>query len=313
MQYLFFDIECSDGRHICSFGYVLTDENGNVLKKEDILVNPECPFKLGRAGEEPGIRLAYQEKEFYRARPFADRYEQIRALLTAPDRVLLGHAIASDLAFLDIACERYGLPKLSPSVYDTQKIYARMCGGGIRSLENIAAELELPIEHLSAHKSCDDAEICALQMRELCRRRGVRADALIATYRDCIVNRATVAEAHRRSILNKVLKNLRKKHPDERTRQSVYISDNVREQSADGRAELYKRLYKRGYAYAAHIEDSAFVLYANALTAAEQTALLHAEPKPQLLHAAELSELLRAPVNEYGELPVPPPAKTRKQ
>ena len=27
MNYLYFDIECCDGNHMCSFGYVITNEN----------------------------------------------------------------------------------------------------------------------------------------------------------------------------------------------------------------------------------------------------------------------------------------------
>lgn len=37
MQYLSFDIECCDGKHICEFGYVITDENFKVTKKNVIL------------------------------------------------------------------------------------------------------------------------------------------------------------------------------------------------------------------------------------------------------------------------------------
>ena len=44
MQYLFFDIEASEGRSMCSFGYVLTDSSFNVIAKEDILINPEARF-----------------------------------------------------------------------------------------------------------------------------------------------------------------------------------------------------------------------------------------------------------------------------
>ena len=50
MQYLFFDIECAncDGGNgkICSFGYVLTDENFNEIEKEDIIIDPKAPFHL---------------------------------------------------------------------------------------------------------------------------------------------------------------------------------------------------------------------------------------------------------------------------
>lgn len=43
MNFLFFDIECAvcnQEKRICSFGYVLTDCNLNIIKKEDILINP---------------------------------------------------------------------------------------------------------------------------------------------------------------------------------------------------------------------------------------------------------------------------------
>ena len=34
MRYLFFDIECCNGRNICEFGYVITDDKFNILKKK---------------------------------------------------------------------------------------------------------------------------------------------------------------------------------------------------------------------------------------------------------------------------------------
>ena len=44
MKYLFFDIECSNcfgGKNkICEIGYVLTDENFNLILKEDIPISP---------------------------------------------------------------------------------------------------------------------------------------------------------------------------------------------------------------------------------------------------------------------------------
>lgn len=34
MRYLFFDIECCNGRNICEFGYVITDDKFNILEKK---------------------------------------------------------------------------------------------------------------------------------------------------------------------------------------------------------------------------------------------------------------------------------------
>jgi hypothetical protein len=43
MDYIFFDIECANcfgGRgKICSFGYVITDENFNIRQKNDLIIN----------------------------------------------------------------------------------------------------------------------------------------------------------------------------------------------------------------------------------------------------------------------------------
>lgn len=37
MNYLFFDIECCDGAHICEFGYVLTNDKFEVLDRDFFL------------------------------------------------------------------------------------------------------------------------------------------------------------------------------------------------------------------------------------------------------------------------------------
>ena len=55
MNYLFFDIECAncDGGNgkICSFGYVLTDTDFNVLEYKDLLIDPKAKFKLNGYGK----------------------------------------------------------------------------------------------------------------------------------------------------------------------------------------------------------------------------------------------------------------------
>jgi len=68
MKILSFDIESCTGNpwdgSLCSFGFVLA-ENGAIIKREDILVNP-LPrfFSLGKFGEEANIKLAYPVSAF---------------------------------------------------------------------------------------------------------------------------------------------------------------------------------------------------------------------------------------------------------
>ena len=93
MNYLYFDIECCDGNHICSFGYVIVNEEFKILDKKDILINPEHAFKLGRAGFDPRIHLAYTEAEFINGSNFGEEYEEIKQILTRPNQIVLGQHI----------------------------------------------------------------------------------------------------------------------------------------------------------------------------------------------------------------------------
>ena len=78
---LFFDIECSNGHDICSFGYLLVDNNFNILIKEDLLINPNAPFILAKKGEKPKIQLAYSELTFKKQPIFKHYYSKIKRLL----------------------------------------------------------------------------------------------------------------------------------------------------------------------------------------------------------------------------------------
>ena len=166
MRYLFFDIECCDGKNICSFGYVITDADFNVLTKEDIIINPEAEFRLSRSGFDPNIKLAYDESEFFKAEPFPFHYERIKEILMDGNQIVCGHAVNNDAVFLKTACARYKLPQLSYYFADSQKIY-NMLGASVNfSLEKIAENLK--IEPMNLHKSDDDAHLTMLVVKSLC-------------------------------------------------------------------------------------------------------------------------------------------------
>ena len=73
MDYVFFDIECAnciEGQaKICSFGYVVTDEQFDVIEREDLIVNP-LDFdtlllqKFAEGGAEDGGRIRRQNAGF---------------------------------------------------------------------------------------------------------------------------------------------------------------------------------------------------------------------------------------------------------
>ena len=90
MRYLSFDIECCDGRSICEFGYVITDESFNVIEKDCFTVNPVQPFSLLRRLKQDDMKLYFSEDEYYASPEFPEFYDRIRSLLTAPDQTVIG-------------------------------------------------------------------------------------------------------------------------------------------------------------------------------------------------------------------------------
>ena len=162
MNYLFFDIECADGNcAICEFGYILTDDKFNVLRKRNILIDPECPFNLiGREGQDD-LELTYPYSEYYKYYPFDDSYEFIKNLMTQKDLMIFGHAVNNDIGFLFKDCNRYNLPLFDYTAYDIQKMLPMFDKRNKKytSLENAFIDL-VPDEirsELKDHRACDDA------------------------------------------------------------------------------------------------------------------------------------------------------------
>lgn len=188
MNYIFFDFECSDGHHICSFGYIIVNENFEILKKDDIIINPKAKFKLGRKGEAPNINLAYSESEFKRAHEFPYYFDTIAKLLCSKGNMPCGHAVLSDLNFIKFACERYNISVPKIRAFDTQvlyKIYTKE--PTVKSLKKILDALSIDLNNLSEHKSCDDAELSMLVLKKLCEIESKSISDMLNSYKDAIV------------------------------------------------------------------------------------------------------------------------------
>ncbi|MBR2988126.1 MAG: hypothetical protein IKC64_00205 [Clostridia bacterium] len=144
MDYLFFDLECSDGVNICSFGYVLCDEELNVIESKDIVVNPRARFFSSKVREKVGFDLAYTEKQFKSEPDFKHYYPLFKQMLTEKDRIVVGHAARNDAGFIRHACEKYSLDYINYDYVDTQamfRAYANIVGlEGYSSTTNIALD-----------------------------------------------------------------------------------------------------------------------------------------------------------------------------
>lgn len=165
MKYLVFDIECCDGKHICEFGYVLIDEQFNVLERDCITINPGYKFKLTGRDKESDISLAFPEEVYYNSPKFDFYYDRIKSILTTPDCQIIGFSLSNDAGFLATAYELYGKEPIGFTYYDFQKLYQGYTKAKNRtSVEGFVAELQIP--DITLHKSDDDswAVVRALQI-----------------------------------------------------------------------------------------------------------------------------------------------------
>ena len=169
MRYLAFDIECCDSKHICEFGYVITDETFNVINKSVLTINPEAKFNLKGRSDAKDVNLFFTEEQYYNSPIFSMYYNEIKSLLESPNQIVVGHAVGNDADFLRTACKRYKLPPINFSFFDSQKAYGEYANlKKSISLENAEEVMDLPKpKHL--HKSDDDALLTMQIIQVLCK------------------------------------------------------------------------------------------------------------------------------------------------
>ncbi len=160
MKYLFFDIECAgvskNKARICAFGYCLTDENFQILEKEDVLINPQSKFHLTDRRGQQGIVLPYSYGEFKNYPTFTEVFPRIKKLIEDTDTLVVGHATMNDVKYLNLECNRFSLPSLTFNFADTQFIYMNKITDFSRQFGLQAIADELKVE-FTAHRAVDDA------------------------------------------------------------------------------------------------------------------------------------------------------------
>ena len=187
MNYTFFDIECCDGVHICSFGYLQTTTSFKSLTKADILINPEMRFHLGPRNKTT-LKLSYPNDMFFRQPPFPHFYEKLRKLLLNRNTILIGFSIGNDFNFINLACERYKLKQLNLRGFDVQKLHKIITNDNeVKSLEKVAEMHNITNRRLRLHKSCDDAELTMYILRKICKELNLTFAEIMNKHPDCIV------------------------------------------------------------------------------------------------------------------------------
>lgn len=182
MNYLFFDIECAncdEGKgKICTFGYLLTDENFQVLEQEDIVVNPDAPFHLTGRRDKRDITLSYTREEFLNAPKLPHFWDKIVGLLTEPDTMVWGYATVNDINFLLSEAIRYSLVFPDLVYYDVQAMYADYKSvRDVLSLERAVGEQGVEVG--DDHNSLCDARYTMIVARSMATNLGLKLHDII--------------------------------------------------------------------------------------------------------------------------------------
>ena len=308
MKYLYFDIECCDGRNMCSFGYVIVDDLFNVLEKKDIIINPEKPFRLGKTESKPNITLAYPYDLFAKHPNFQHYYKQIKTLLEDNDYTLLGHGISSDIQYLKEACERYGLPLLKLQVYDTQNIYYNYNKKyKSRSLENIVQDLAIDTKNLVGHKSCDDAEMSMLTVKELCKMLNLSITDLLVLCSTSLEDGLQKPPSNKKlsKIIATKLKYIAEQYPNRHDWDAICISDTFKETSIDARVDLFEKIFQCGYNYTSMVSKCKYFVVGNTPGIRDASCEYNIRENNQditIITIAELADMLHTQINENAEI-----------
>jgi DNA polymerase III epsilon subunit-like protein len=181
MNLLFFDIECASvyktAAKICAFGYVICDEQFNIIKKEDILINPKGKFHLTDGRGERGLVLPYKYEDFKNYPPFTAVYPKIKEMLEDKNNLVFGHSILNDIKYLQLETGRFNLPPFNFEFSDSQIMYMTKINDYSRQfgLEYITKDLNV---EFTPHRAADDAYATMKIVEAMCKMEGLSYDLL---------------------------------------------------------------------------------------------------------------------------------------
>lgn len=198
MKYLFFDIECSncfDGNgKICEFGYVVTDENFHVIKKDEFPISPGQPnrnngFDLEILKRDPTFQWAYDYDCYYSSEEFPYFYPSIKKLFEDEDTKVFGFSVSNDIRYLGYAFKRYHLQPYQYQVLDIQSLVKHYLKEnenlGLQSaFKTLCSEHEL--KTLQPHLSRDDAYMSMRVLEELLKKINLSLEGVTQQCPNCM-------------------------------------------------------------------------------------------------------------------------------
>ena len=289
--FVFFDCECAnvfDGvGKICSLGYVITDDELNVIESEDVVMNPECEFDWYLFGAKSECKLAYS-KDYFRIKPnWAAYYKDIKKMFTAGNRYILGFAVSGDVGFVNSACERYNEDYINLRAFDLEPLLEQIYGER-KKLVQWAEFFGVNVAKFQTHKSVDDAMMTMLCMKKVCEQQQKSVEEILKEYKGLFVSSEQILlqaqeRAYKKEMLEKIKRLYGKKSPKPRYKTVLnrkFEFDRNVLHDVDTAFELIKRIYDNGGTVYEHLTADGEVIFSELPKAEVQEKLKKRGLKP---------------------------------
>lgn len=273
-SFVFFDCECAntfDGvGKICSLGYVICDDELNIIESEDVVMNPECEFDWYILSGKGDIRLAYS-KDYFRARPnFESYYKEIKKLFTTGNRYIGGFAVSNDVSFVNNACERYNKQYINFRAFDAEKYFEQKYGKK-QKLSQWALEFGVNLTKYQTHKSVDDAIITMLCLKAECKKSEKSIEQIFSENKGFFVSSEQMIiqaeeRSYRKEMTEKIKRLFNKVSPRPRFKKLVgqkFEIDGKLLKDVDTSFELVKKIYEYGGFVSEHLVGEGTVIFAD--------------------------------------------------
>ena len=273
-SFVFFDCECAntfDGvGKICSLGYIICDDELNIIESEDVVMNPECEFDWYILSGKGDIRLAYS-KDYFRARPnFESYYKEIKKLFTTGNRYIGGFAVSNDVSFVNNACERYNKQYINFRAFDAEKYFEQKYGKK-QKLSQWALEFGVNLTKYQTHKSVDDAIITMLCLKAECKKSEKSIEQIFSENKGFFVSSEQMIiqaeeRAYRKEMTEKIKRLFNKVSPRPRFKKLIgqkFEIDGKLLKDVDTSFELVKKIYEYGGFVSEHLVGEGTVIFAD--------------------------------------------------
>ena len=178
---VFIDVESSyslDISSVCCVSLILVDPSTlKEIEKVTYYINPEMPYD--NHGENAHVDIHIDPEDLTSAPSLEERYQDLKRYLN-DDYIIVGHAIESDIAMLNSACNRYNLEKFHFHYFCSQMLYRLFHKDRTnKSLDKIVKEMGYNFEH---HLCQDDVKMSYETIKYICKELNASLNDVLLTY-----------------------------------------------------------------------------------------------------------------------------------